>query len=189
LHVAGEKKTKSPLDSLYGTGFLPSSSRRSSYQYRSSALGRTAPGKHTPHIDTKPLNAARFETEITYGFCRAWRCLLGTTGRRAALRRRLQRLRRRERRRIYWSTGNYDAIRRASIQPAALRSGIERDLLIVSSCTRSAVPQAVIREEINSLKRLDIPYFSRKTTTLRPLPEDNAVPTEIVEGLRRAVRR
>jgi hypothetical protein len=180
-------KTQSLLEPLYGTGFLPSSGRRSSYQYQSSTLGRTNPGEHTPHIAAKPLSAQRYEIEISNGFRRAWRCLLGTTARRAAFGRRLQRIRRRGRRWIYRSTRDYDAIRRASIQPAALRTGIERDLLIASSCARGTVPQAVIREEINALKRLDIPYFTRKTRAAPPPPQDQEAPTEIVEALRRAV--
>jgi hypothetical protein len=180
-------KTQSLLEPLYKTGFLSSSGRRSSYQYESSALGKTTSGEHTPHIGARALCAAQYEFEIIDGFRRAWRCLLGTTARRAAFGRRLQRIRRRERRWIYWSTRDYDAIRRASIQPAALRTGIEQDLLIVSSCARGAVPQAVIREEIKALKRLDIPYFTRKTSAAPPPPEDHATPTEIVEALRRAV--
>jgi lantibiotic modifying enzyme len=186
-HIAGEKKTKSLLDPLFGTGFLPTSGRRSSYQYRSSVLGRTVPGKQTPHIAARPISAERYENEIVSGFRRAWRCLLGTAGRRAAFARHLQRLLRRERRRIYWSTGNYDAIRRASIQPTALRSGVDRNVLIARLCARSAVPHAVIREEINALKRLDIPYFILRATAGSPVPEDNATPAEIIEALRRTV--
>ncbi len=186
-HLGGERKKKGLLDPLYGTGFLPTSGRRSSYQYRSSALGKTPPGKHTPYIGTSPLRAARYEIEIVDGFCRAWRCLLGTRGRRTAFSRRLQRVRGRERRRIYWSTGDYDAIMRASIQSAALRSGVDRNMLIARLCGRSTVSQRVIREEINALKRLDIPYFIRGATAGSPLPEDNACPPEIIEALRRAV--
>jgi len=186
-HVTGETKTQSLIDALSETGFLSSSGRRSSWQYRSSALGRTSPGQHTPRIASTPLNASTYEVEIVDGFRRAWRCLLGTTERRAAFVRRLQRLRRLKRRQIYWPTRNYEAIRRASVQPAALRTGIERDLLIGRLCARSAVPQTVVREEINALKRLDIPYFIRKTTAGPALPEDNATPIEIVEGLRHAL--
>ncbi len=183
-HVIGAKKTKSLLDPLYKTGFLPRSGRRSSYQYRSSALGRTPPGKHTLCIAARPLRAARYEIEIINGFRRAWRCLLGMAGRRAAFVRRLQGIRRRKRRWIYWSTGDYDAIRRASIQPAALRTGIERDLLITRLCARSAVPQAVIRQEIKALKRLDIPHFTRRATGGPALPEGSAAPAEVVDALR-----
>jgi lantibiotic modifying enzyme len=144
-HVADEKKKKELLDPLYETGFLPSSGRRSSYQYRSSAVGRTLPGKHTPHIAARPLRAARYELEIINGFRRAWHCLLGARDRRAAFTRRLQRIQSRDWRRIYWSTADYDAIIRASIQPVALRSRVDRDVLIARLCGRSAVPQTVIR--------------------------------------------
>lgn len=185
--VADEKKTQSLLDPLYGTGFLPSFGRPSSYEYRSSVLGRTRSGKHTPYVAATPLRAARYEVEIINGFRSAWRCLLGTRARRAAFDRRLQRLRGREARRIYRSTNRYDAIMRASIQPAALRSGGDRNLLIARLCARRAVPHAVIREEINALKRLDIPYFIRRATARLPLPEDNTAPPEIIEALRRAV--
>jgi lantibiotic modifying enzyme len=187
-HEADRKKAKTVLDSLHATGFLPASDKRWSYQYRSSALGRTRPGKHTPHRAGKPLRAAQYEREIVTGFRRTWICLLGTKARRLAFSGRLQRLRNQKRRRIYWSTEMYDAIRDASIQPAALRSGIDRDLLIARLCARSGVSQTVIRKEIDALRRLDIPYFvERGTATLR-LPEQDAVPAEITEALQRAVR-
>jgi lantibiotic modifying enzyme len=180
-------KTRSPFDLLYKTGFLPSSGRRSSYQYRSSVLGRTVRGKHTPHIGARPLSATQYENEIVSGFRRGWQCLLGTPIRRAAFRRCLQHLLGQERRRIYWSSKNYDAIRRASIQPAALRNGADRRELIARSCTRNAVCETVIRKEINALKRLDIPYFTFNTKTLPSLPKDNTAPVELAEALQKAV--
>jgi len=180
-------KTQSPFDLLYKTGFLPRSGRRSSYQYRSSALGRTVPGKHTPHIGARALSATHYENEIVSGFRRGWRCLLGTPTQRAAFRRRLQHLLGQKRRRIYWSSRNYDAIRRASIQPAALRTGVDRRMLIARSCTRNAVCQTVIRKEISALKRLDIPYFTLNRNTWRSLPKDNTAPVELAEALQKAV--
>jgi lantibiotic modifying enzyme len=186
-HVTGEKKTKSLIDPLYATGFLPSSGRRSSYQYRSSVLGKTVPGKHTPHIAAQPVTAEYYENEIINGFRTAWRCLLGTRARRAAFVRHLQHFGGQQSRRIYWSTGNYDAIRRAAVQPAVLRTGIDRDLLIARLCARSAVPKKVSSKEVNALKRLDIPYFIRRAIAGSPLPEDKAAPAEIIEALRRAV--
>ena len=186
-HVTEEKKKKSLTDALYATGFLPSSGRRSSYQYRSSALGKSVPGKHTPHIADRPLTAECYENEIASGFRTAWRCLLGTTGRRAAFGRHLQRFAGRQWRRIYWSTKNYEAVRRAAIRPAVLRTGVDRDMLIARLCARNAVPRRVISQEMNALKRLDIPYFIQRANGLSPLPEDKAAPTEIIEALRRAV--
>ncbi len=188
LHPPDNNKTRSLVDALAATGFVPNSIRRSSYQYRSSALGRTSPGKHTPYIAAVPLHAARYEAELVNGFRRAWRCLLGTKARRAAFLRRVRRLRGKERRRIYRSTGTYDAIMRASIQPAALCSTTDRDGLIAQLCDRSGVSQIIIREEIKALKRLDVPYFSRRMTAGSPLPESNVAPDGIIEALRHAVR-
>jgi lantibiotic modifying enzyme len=186
-HITGQEKTKDFLGLLFGTGFLPTSDRRSTYQYRSSVLGKTSTGKHTPRIATKCLRASQYESEIVSGFRKAWLCLLGTRGRRAVFRRRLQRVRRRVWRRIYRSTEDYYTIVRASIQPAALRFRADRNMLIARLCGRSGVSQHVIREEINALSRLDIPYFIRRAIT-RSRPAENDVPTsELIEALRSAI--
>lgn len=187
-HPAGNNKITSPVDELAATGFLPSSGRRSSYQYRSSALARTSPGKHTPRVAVTPLRAAQYEIEIVNGFRRAWRCLLGAKVRRVALTRRLRRLRGQEWRRIHRSTEAYDKILQASIEPAALQTGADRHAIIASLCRRSEVGEPVIRKEIEALKRLDIPYFLERWIAGLPVPDQNAVPPEISEALRRAVR-
>jgi lantibiotic modifying enzyme len=185
-HVEEEKKTD-VLDPLYGTGFLPSSNRRSSYQYRSSTLSRTGPGKHSPYLGVKPLGAYCYEDAIVSGFCQAWRCLVGTAERRAAFARYLHRIRRGRWRRLYRSTAEYDRILRASVRPAVMRSGVNRNRFIARSCKRTAVPKSVIREEINALKRLDIPYFSRRSTATSLLQERNEAPAEVINAVRRAL--
>ncbi len=185
-HVTRRTKPKTPLDALYETGFFPSYNRRSSWQYRSSVLGKTTTGQHIPRIGAKPLSAARYKGEIVNGFRSAWDCVLETPETRAAFVRWVRRLRAVARRRIYWPTANYDRIRRASIQPTALRSGIERDILIAGSCARSAVSPALIRAEIDALKRLDIPYFTRKIEQGPFYDERNLLP-DAIKGLRRAV--
>jgi lantibiotic modifying enzyme len=187
-HLSRDANAPAPLDALYETGFLPRSCRRSSWQYRSSILGKTIRGKHTSRIGTKALNAAQYEREIVEGFSRGWRCILGTKARRAAFVRYLRRLRAFPNRWIYRSTEDYDAIRRASIAAAALRSGFERDLLMARLCSGSGMPSAVILEEIDSLKRLDIPYFSRKTAGNTVIPSEKTVSVELVKAIRRAVR-
>jgi lantibiotic modifying enzyme len=187
-HVIAVKKKYSVLDRLNNTGFLPTSNRRANYQYRSSTLGRTTPGQHTPHIAGQPLTASCFENDIVDGFCRAWCCLLGTRTRHAAFTRHLASLQSQEWRRIYCSTRVYDAIMRASIQPAALRSRTDRDGLIAHLCDRSGVSEIIMREEIEALRRLDIPYFSRRPTAGSPLPESNVAPAGIIKALRHAVR-
>src|SRR6266446_2237991 len=185
-HVTRKTQIQSPLDALYETGFFPRSNRRSSWQYRSSVLGKTTTGQHIPRIGGKPLSAARYKGEIVNGFRSAWDCVLENEKGRAAFVRWVRRLRAVERRRIYWPTANYDRIRRASIQPTALRSGIERDILIAGSCARSAVSPALIRAEIDALKRLDIPYFTRKIEQGPFYDERNLLP-DAIKGLRRAV--
>ncbi|HEX7517204.1 MAG TPA: DUF4135 domain-containing protein [Chthoniobacterales bacterium] len=185
-HISPATRAQTPLDLLYRTGFLQNSNPRS-LQSRSSVLGRTNAGKHVARIGTKPLSAVQYEREIVSGFRRAWRCLLGTTGRRNAFLRRLRRVRSRERRWIYWATEKYAAIREASIQPVALRSGFERDQLITSLCTRSAATSTLTEVETNCLKRLDIPYFILKAN--EEMAPRNGVPLEkAVEALRRALR-
>jgi lantibiotic modifying enzyme len=183
LSHAPKKKTESPLEILFRTGFVPNPERWSGLQFRSSVLGKTTAGHHIPRICAKALNAARYEREIAEGFSRAWRCIIGTRDRRAAFVRWLRRLRSFRHRWICRSTESYDAIRRASIAPAALRSGIERDTLIARLCWRTGLPPAVMLEEIEALKRLDIPYFSRRIKKPR-LPEKQLAPRQVIEALR-----
>jgi lantibiotic modifying enzyme len=171
-HVSPEAKTRSPLDLLLGTGFFPNSNPRS-LQSRSSILGRA--------------NAARYEREIVRGFRKAWCCILGTKDRRATFASRVRRLQLRNRRWIYWPTEKYAAILRASIQPAALRSGKQRDLLIGRLCERSWASSTLIRAEIEALKALDIPYFVRRTK--EPMPHGTGSDlAPVLVALRRALR-
>jgi lantibiotic modifying enzyme len=184
-HVSPLTKTQSPADVLYRTGFFPNSNRRS-LQSRSSVLGRTTTGSHLARIAGKPLEAVRYTDEIVTGFTRAWRCILGTPQRRAAFLRRLRRIGSQERRWIYWATAKYAAIRRASIQPAALRSAIERDALISRLCLRSSVSSTVAQAEINALQRLDIPYFIRGTEESMP-PDKSFLPPDLTEAIGQAL--
>jgi Domain of unknown function (DUF4135) len=184
-HVSRLTKTQSPRAVLYRTGFFPNSNRHS-LQSRSSVLGRTSTGKHLARIDDKPLEAALYQREMVRGFTRAWHCALGTPGRRAAVLRRLQRIRSQERRWIYWATAKYAGIRRASIQPAALRSGIERHRLLAALCGRGTVAPAVIRAEIQALARLDIPYFIRSSHEQMSRDEDKTR-QELIDAIREAL--
>ncbi|MEY2561998.1 MAG: hypothetical protein QOH88_191 [Verrucomicrobiota bacterium] len=176
-HPSPDGKLQSDFDLLYRTGFFPNSNRRS-LQSRSSVLGHATKGKAS--------GASRYEREIVSGFRQAWHCVLGTRERRDAFAQRLRRICSRSRRSIYWPTERYVAIARASIQPAPLRSGIERDLLIARLCSRKAVSSAVLQAEIDALKRLDIPYFTRRHKAPRP-PDYAAVPANVIEALRTAL--
>jgi hypothetical protein len=179
-------KAQTPVELLYRTGFLPGPNPRS-LQSRSSVLGR-ANGKHVPKICGQALRPAHYQREILAGFCRAWRCVLGTKSRRAAFLRRLRRITSRKRRFIYRPTEAYTAIARASIQPGAVRSGIERDLLIARLCSRRTAPPTVIHAEIDALKRLDVPYFIRRTNASLPAESAGSPPAEINSALRNALR-
>ena len=185
-HLSLETKAETPVDLLYRTGFLPSPNRRS-LQTGSSVLGSATTGQHVPRIRAKALSAAQYEREIVDGFCRAWRCVLGTRNRRAAFVRRLRRICSRKRRWIYRPTEKYAAIARASIQPAAVRSGIERDLILSRLCSRRTATSAVIQAEIAALKRLDIPYFLSRTNARFPPDNTGAPPAELTMALRDAL--
>jgi len=186
-HVDPKAKDQSPVDLLYRTGFLPGSNRRS-LQSRSSVLGGAITGPHLPRIHDKALSAAQYEREIVDGFCRVWRCVLGTRKRRSAFVRRLGRIGSRKRRRIYWPTEKYAAIIRASVQPGALRSGVERDLMFSRLCSRRTVTPSVVHAEIAALKRLDIPFFVSRANTRFPLDIASAPPAELTRALRDALQ-
>lgn len=157
-HVFPLTGTQTPLELLCSTGFFPGLNRRS-LQSRSSILGGTNKGAHVARIGNKPLRAIQYEREILRGFRRAWRCLVGTKDRRRNFGRRLRRIRSRQRRCIYWPTEKYATILRASIQPAALRSEIERRQLVARLCKRTTVPAIVVQAGVEALMRLDIPYL------------------------------
>jgi lantibiotic modifying enzyme len=160
-HVSPLTKTRSFSELLDRTGFFPNANRRS-LQSRSSVLGPATAGNHLPRLAGKPLVAAHYRREISRGFARAWRCLLGTSARRNTFARRLRRIRTKERRWIYWSTEKYAAIRQASLQPSVLRLSSERDSLIRRLCQRDTVTSAVINSEVRALKVLDIPCFAAR---------------------------
>ncbi len=161
-HVSPGTERQSFATLIDRTGFFPNANRRS-LQSRSSILGPGTAGNHLPRLAGKPLFAAHYQEEITLGFARAWRCILGTSARRKAFGRRVRRICTRERRWIYWSTEKYAAIREASLQPSVLRLSSERDSFIRRVCQRDAVPSAVINSEVRALKALDIPYFVAQT--------------------------
>ena len=184
-HVSALSKTQSFSDVLHRTGFFPTADPRS-LQSRSSALGPWGTGKHVPRLAGKPLRATSYRQEITRGFARAWRCILGTPSGRAQFARRLRRIRSRERRWIYWPTEKYALITKASIHPSALRSAAERTLLIRRLCSRDSVPSAVVDAEILALKQFDIPYFERATNQ-KAASDKRPVPVEVIKSIRSAI--
>jgi len=186
-HVSPLTKTQSLADVLYRTGFFPNS-RPASLQSRSSVLGKSMTGKHLARIAGKPVSAAPYTNEIIAGFSRAWNCILGTAGRRAAFFRIVRRVRSQRRRWIYRATESYGAVLHASIQPGPLRSTAARQALISSTCLRSAPTRTIAAAEINALTRLDLPYFVRKTNHAMP-SDTNSVPSELTEAIRSVLAR
>ena len=180
-HVSPSTKTESSGALLYRTGFFPNTNPRS-LQSRSSAFGPGAAGKHLPRLAGRPRRLGQYRRELARGFARAWRCILGTREAREAFARQLRRIRSTRRRWIYWATETYAAIRDASIQPAALRSNAEREILIRLRCAREKVSSTVIETEVRALKNLDIPYFLGRTN--HPLPPDRSpISPELMKAL------
>ena len=182
-HVSPVTKTQDALSQLYRTGFFPNSDPRS-LQSRSSVLASF----RRMATRNKEFHPSRYEGEIVRGFDKAWRCLLGTGKREAATKRRRQRIRSQNRRWIYMATEKYAAIRKASIQSGVLRLASDRNLLIAGLCRRDSVDPVVVATEINSLKRLDIPYFSRRTRELMP-PDKQTERREVIHALKCALSR
>ena len=180
-HVSPSTRTESSGDHLYRTGFFPNTNPRS-LQSRSSAFGPGAAGKHLPRLAGRPLRLGQYRRELARGFANAWRCILGTREARGAFARRLQRIRSTKRRWFYWATETYAAIRDASIQPGALRSNSERELLIRFRCARDRVSSAVVEAEVRALKNLDIPYFVGRTDHPLP-PERSTISPELLKAL------
>jgi lantibiotic modifying enzyme len=160
-HVPPDKRPAPLLRALKQSGFIPSSHRHSSWHTQTTLFATTARGRHNAQIGSKRLNPAHYKLDIIKGFNSAWRCSVGNAHLRNQFNRRLRRLYGMQLRWIYCSTRKYDAVARASVQPMALRSEAQRNLLIGRLCARTAVHSAVVAKEVEALKRLDIPYFVR----------------------------
>jgi lantibiotic modifying enzyme len=184
-HVSPATRKKSMAEVLSGTGFFPNS-RRWSAQSRSSALGPLSRGPHRPRIGDQPVRPAAYANEIISGFSKAWRCVLGEPRARRGFLRRVNRVRALDRRWIYWATANYAAIVRASLQPAALRSGACRDAMMHRFCSSGRVTKALVRAELKALRALDIPYFTRRSREAMP-SESSQPPPELLDAIRQAL--
>jgi hypothetical protein len=179
-HVPPRTKTARASDLLHRTGFFPNANPLS-LQSRSSILG-PGMGTHLPRVGSRSLAAAHYQREMILGFARAWHCLVGTTKAREAFARRLKRIRSTERRWIYRATDTYAAILDASIQPPALRSGWDRDIVIRARCPPDSSGSRVAGAEVRALKQLDIPYLTTETDQRLP-PDQPTAPSELIEAL------
>jgi lantibiotic modifying enzyme len=184
-HVSALTKTQTRIEVLYRTGFFPSS-RPDSLQSRSSVLGPGPIGTHRAPLRGKIVSPSNYEVEILQGFSNAWTCLVGTSRRRTAFRRRVRRVQMQERRWIYCATEKYGAILQASIRPGALGSAGARARIIRRLCSRDSVSKEVVNAEVNALRRLDLPYFVRKTAESVPA-DPGTIPTELLQAIRNAL--
>jgi lantibiotic modifying enzyme len=175
-HVSRRTRNQSAGERLFETGFLSPSRERRGLRYRSSVLPALLATAATR------LTREEIENAIVRGFTRAWRSIFnrGSSGR--------FQFRMLKRRHIYRSTAKYDRIRRASIQPAALRSTAKRDQLIARLCRDGSLPTPIVDREIEALSRFDIPYFTHKPV-MPGLDEKTFFfqPRDLAESLRRAV--
>jgi lantibiotic modifying enzyme len=184
-HVGSVTKTQSATDLLYRTGIFPNSNPES-LQSRSSILGKTATGTHLARVGARAESPADYADAIVAGFGAGWHCLIGTPARRAAFQGRLRSIRSQERRWIYFATENYAVIIRVSVQPGALVSGMTRLGVIRRLSERPTVGADTVEAEIDAMERLDIPYFTRRTSVRMPAPK-NSPPAELLEAISKAL--
>ena len=149
-------------------------------------LGGIQKGSHVARLKDKYVSFPSHANEIVKGFARAWVCLVGTPGRAASFRRKLRRVQSEKRRWIYWATEKYAAILKASLQPSALRTTTAREKRLRELCSGRTVDNAIVRAEVAALRRLDIPYFVRRTHEWMP-PDKQDVPGELTHAIREAL--
>jgi lantibiotic modifying enzyme len=165
---------------LYHTGFFPTSNVKPTLRFRSGIfIKATLNDRQPPSNETSAIDC---QAELVKGFVDVWQHAAGSLRQHIDLVRKSN-AGKRHVRHIFWPTTNYDRIRLASIQPAAMRCGRERETMIHNLCRRSHVPSAIIRQEVHALTRLDIPYFLRARTRRIPYPAIT------VDEVTRAVRQ
>jgi lantibiotic modifying enzyme len=162
---------------LLATGFIARKQDVSASEDQTSMLNPASSGDHLPRIGTKVLGPAKYEKEILRGFVRVWRCASATRNGQSSLRAWIQRRVQPQLRSIHWPSVRYDAIRRKSITPAALRLWSRRRLMITQLCRSAQKTTSVIELETAALEKFEIPYFERVATPRRfreavdPLPD------------------
>lgn len=170
------------LESLTRTALLSTETAPSSLYYRSNALGNTAPVENLSQLGPKTTICFRYQKEIVWGFCKAWRCFAERGKSRTHL---TIRLRVKNVRRLHRTTLAYDKILRSSTEPAALREEVRRRRLITRLCYRDGISKSIMSKEIDALERLDIPYF-RSKLTVHQIVNSSAPSGELLRALKTA---
>jgi lantibiotic modifying enzyme len=109
--------------------------------------------------------------EIRNGFVNCWRLLVGDSARRAKFVQRQRQMAKRRWRHIFRSTGWYERVSRASIQPHLMKSALQRRLFLLACCR--SVSRNIARQELKALTRLDIPRFTRSRSEVSPSSSDS----------------
>jgi len=169
---------------LLRSGLLPAPQSNCEGDYLVSALGKGIPGPHVPTLRGRALVTRAYVADMDRGFRDMWN-LIGEpqAQTRAAFCKRIRQMRRLEWRRVCYPTSKYIEIRDASVEPAALQSGIARWRTIGMKAYRKNGPKAILKEEIRALMRLDIPYFTERSPMNSVRPSSSPLP-EMLDWLR-----
>ncbi|MBO0695270.1 MAG: type 2 lantipeptide synthetase LanM, partial [Verrucomicrobia bacterium] len=161
LHRQPESSAYEGAAALLTTGLLPVPNGSDADTYRVSGLGGTEIGPHTATLNGRPVRLSAYSSELSRGFREMW-SLLAKSGTQAqwGFRRQIHRLEALRWRRIYSPTSKYVFIRNASLDPFALRSGVQRRRMIENMLRRKGVDESTLRREIRAIINLDIPYFT-----------------------------
>jgi hypothetical protein len=177
---------KGPATLLH-TGLLPVPTEISPHAYNVSGLGGDTPGAHTPMRKGEIISLLAHAEDVARGFEKMWK-LIGhpKTATGSAFRTRLHQLRSLRWRRVCYPTSSYLEIRDASFDPASLQSGTARWRKIEMATLRKGLPKWILRREIRSLMRLDVPYFTERP---QPLPAASSSPPlrEMLRWIRSAL--
>lgn len=143
---------------LTRTGLLPITGATTGSFGDFSAFG-AGEGSHTPKLKGKALHLASYSIDMRRGFSEMCKFVGGSTPANGdVFRRRVRRMALKRWRRLHRATRTYVEIRERSLQPTALRSGLDRWRVIRSALGANS-SEALLRQEIRALARLDIPRY------------------------------
>lgn len=151
--------TEGAISEVGRTGFFSDPDRSPALVSDTATLSPTSHGTHVPVLHGAHLMVGKFRADVLSGYAAGWHCLTGKHQDRRSWLRFTAAIARQGRRRIYRATRVYSEIREASLAPAMLRCGRERTQLLTERLANPRIPEAVREQELQALRRLDIPYF------------------------------
>lgn len=170
------------LTVLDRSGFLPRSDRSFGVQ-DISAFGRVSDMRRGV-LKAKFLTVSAYSADVRRGFRQMWKLVHdGKTATGASFRRRVRVVASMPWRRIYRSTKTYYDIRLRSVQPFALRSGLDRSRAVASDLFRLRRTSASVSDEILALARFNIPYFTEVPSWTLPENDFSDLSRALTAGL------